>query len=74
MEECHATLATDETAEVQSLQTSKKYWISGLHLEVLPFSSRKTKIASPKEEIHSFRKFLEVHLNVLLSNAYLLIY
>lgn len=50
MDECHATLATDETAEVQSLQTNKKYWISGLHLEVFLFSSSKSKIVSLKEK------------------------
>lgn len=40
MDECHTTLATNEAAEVQSLQTNKKYWISGLHLEVLFFTQK----------------------------------
>lgn len=65
MDECHATLAADETAEVQSLQTNKKYWISDLRLEVL-FSTRKLKISSPKENNYSFRQFLVVHLNACL--------
>lgn len=49
MDDCHATVATDETAEVQSLQTNKKYWISGLCLEVLfSFFMQKIQDFKPK--------------------------